>query len=270
MFSRLFVCAPALLLFLVCLCISSASHANVIQPGDVVAIPQNVVGSGNGTLDLRMFTFSGSEIDNSSGSFNADNANNTLPNSGGSDTGSFVESYVTTAGELQDYYILNFPNGGGGSTVNEMALILDLNETGGGQPLNSLDRLDIVINPATIQGNPDASLDVNGAGQAGIDQVYTSGSLAANLASALNVPTVQQGAGFADYAIYTGIAIFALDPNDVVLFNISMSTLNNGSEEIFLSGEFAPQDIAAVPEPTSGLLTLLLLAGIIAQRRSRA
>src|SRR4051812_33836504 len=48
--------------------------------------PQHVTGSGNGTLDLRLFTFSGSEIQNSSGSFNGDNGDNTLPQGGGADT----------------------------------------------------------------------------------------------------------------------------------------------------------------------------------------
>jgi hypothetical protein len=64
----------------------------------------------------------------------------------------------------------------------------------------------------------------------------------------------EQGAGFADYAIYTGIDPFTLNDSDVLLFNISMSALSDGSEEIFLSGEYSPYD---VPEPVT-LMTLAL------------
>ncbi|MGI9517315.1 MAG: PEP-CTERM sorting domain-containing protein [Pirellulaceae bacterium] len=216
-----------------------------------------------------MLTFSGAEIDNSAGTFNGDNANNTLPQGGGADTSLFAESYVTTAGELQDFYELNFPDGNGGSTVTELALFLDLNETGGGQPNNSLSLLDVVINPTSVQGNPDPSLDVSGAEQAAIDQMYTGGTVESNLSGVFNLPVNEQGAGFADYAIYTGIAIFDLDPSDVVLFNVSMDTLNNGAEEIFLSGDFAPQDIVPIPEPGTLLMLGFATAGLLLSRRRR-
>jgi len=45
----------------------------------------------------------------------------------------------------------------------------------------------------------------------------------------------------------------------VLLFNISMNTLNNGAEEIFLSGTYSPTDIR-FPEP--GTAALLALAGL--------
>src|SRR5262245_59129335 len=99
-------------------CWPSISLGTLIGVGDVIAIPTNVSGSGNGTLDLRMFTFSGSEIEYQSGTFDGDNANNTLPHNGSSAT--FAQSYVTTAGEIQSFYALNFPNGSGGSTVSEI------------------------------------------------------------------------------------------------------------------------------------------------------
>jgi hypothetical protein len=227
-----------------------------------VALPQNVTGSGNGTLDLRLFTFSGSEIQNSAGLFNGDNGNNTLPQGGGSDTMSFVESYVTTAGKLKAYFLLNFPN-----PPSEVVLFLDLNETGGGQPTNTITKLDIILNPATIQGNPDpVNTDVSSATQAGINQVYTGGTLLENLnpQPADNLPVNNQGAGWADYAIFTSLQPFALNDNDVILFNISMERLNNGAEEIFLSGTYAPSD---VPEPSS--LALLLAGGLVLLRRRR-
>src|SRR5580765_139261 len=145
--------APLLLRSLICqfttvaaIVGSVCAEAGDITGSNIFAIPQHLVGSGNGTLDLRMFTFSGSEIQNTAGSFNGDNGNNTLPQGGGADTMSFIESYVTTAGDLKNYYNLNFAS----NSITELVIYLDLNETGGGQPTNTLARLDIVLNPTTI------------------------------------------------------------------------------------------------------------------------
>jgi hypothetical protein len=124
-----------------------------------------------------MFTFSGSEIKNKEGSFDGDNGNNTLPQGGGADTSSFAESYVTTAGELKAYYNLNFPPG----SIHEIVLFLDLNETGGGAPNNTLAKLDVILNPTSIQGSPNPIGDVTSDAQAAINQVYTGGTMIANL-----------------------------------------------------------------------------------------
>ena len=240
------------------LCGSNA-QAVLIQTADIVAIPSGVTGSGNGTLDLRMFTFSGSEIQNTAGSFNGDNGNNTLPQGGGASA--FVESYATTAGELKAYYDLNF----GPGSINEIVLFLDLNETGTtGELTNTLAKLDVVINPASITGSPNPLNDVLSSEQAAINQGYTGGTTIANLnpQPAANLPVNSQGAGFADYAIFTGIDPFSLNDSDVLLFNVSMSTLNNGAEEIFLSGMYAPSDI---PEPAT--MALMALGGLLLRRK---
>jgi hypothetical protein len=209
-----------------------------------------------------MFTFSGSEIQNTAGLFNGDNGNNTLPHSGGADTSSFAESYVTTAGELKAYYNLNFPS----VPIHEIVLFLDLNETSGGSPNNTLTKLDVVLNPTSIQGNPNPLGDVSSAAQAAINQVYAGGTTIANLnpQPAANLPVINQGAGFADYAIFTGIDPFGLNDSDVLLFNVSMSLLSNGADDIFLSGSYAPSD---VPEPAT--LALLALGGLGLLRRRR-
>jgi hypothetical protein len=243
----------------------SAASAAIIGPNEIIPIPQTTVGSGNGTLDVRMFTFSGSEIQNSAPGFNGDNGNNGLPQGGGADTMSFVESYVTTGAELKAFYNLNFPP----NTINQIAVFLDLNETGNGQPNNTLAKFDVIINPSTVQGSPNAAGDVTSGEQAAINQVYTGGTLSANLSPepAANLPVNQQGAGWADYAIFTGINPFLLNDSDVVLFNVSMNTLNNGAEEIFLSGTYAPQDV--VPEPASAAAVGLALAGMTLSRRRR-
>ncbi len=219
-------------------------------------LPRHVDGSGNGTLELRLFTYSGSEIQNSEGSFNGDNGNNTLPQGGGQDTYSFAESYVTTAGELKAFYNLNFSSAG---SIHNLVLYLDLNETGGGMPTNALEKLEVVLNPTTIQGTPDPFGDVSSAAQAAINQVYSGGTTIAylNPQPAANLPVNSEGAGFADYAIFTGIDPFSLNDTDVLLFNVGLSRLNDDAEEIFMSGTYAPSDI---PEPTS---MGLLLAGSI-------
>ena len=248
--------------------LASAAFGSDITPTNIVAIPQHVVGSGNGTLDLRMFTFSGSEVQNSTGSFNGDNANTALPHGGNSDTLQFAESYVTTAGDLKNYYRLNFATG----AVNQIVLFLDLNETGGGSATNTLAKLDVVLNPASIQGNPNPAGDVISSTQDSIKQVYTGGVTLAHLnpQPANNIPVNSQGAGFADYAIYTGINPFLLNDSDVLLFNLSMGNLSNGSEEIFLSGTYSPTDIVPVPEPASLCLFGLGVAALLWQHTRKA
>lgn len=246
--------------------LSLHSNAAMIETDDIVAIPSHATGSGNGTLDLRLFTFSGSEIPNTAGTFNGDNGNNKLPNTNsGGDVWTFGESYVTTAGELKTYYNLNFPAG----SVHEIVLFLDLNETTGDSQLtNTLTRLDVIVNPMSIQGAPDPFGDVSSAQQVAIKQVYTGGAAIAylNPEPAANIPVNTQGAGFADYAIFTGIDPFGLNDSDVLLLNVSMANLSNGAEDIFLSGTYAPTDIR-IPEPAS--MTLLALGGLAFLRKNK-
>lgn len=257
----------------------SFASADDITTADIVAIPDNATGSGNGTLDVRLFTHAGNgaEIDNESGSVNVDNGNIEATQGGGTDDQTFAESFVTTAGKLQAYYDLNF----GANAIDEIVVLLDLNETGDGTTNNSLDLFDIILNPATIQGDPDPvntdvlSNDNSDPDQTGINQVYTGGTVIAQLVPepAANLPVNAQGAGFADYAIFTGIDPYELNANDVLLFNVSMSVLNNGAEELFLSGTYSGDDIAlavqqaAVPEPGSLALLAVGCAAVLRRRR---
>lgn len=153
----------------------------------------------------------------------------------------------------------------------ELVLFLDLNETGGGSANNTLGVLDIVLNPATIQGSPNpVAGDVTSVQQAAIDQVFTGGSTIAWLdpQPADNIAINSMGAGFADWAISTGIDPYTLAASDVLLFNFSMSLLNNGAEEIFLSGVFSGTDVGLppIPEPSTALLLAAGL-GVLAMKR---
>lgn len=243
----------------------SRAQPDLITSLDVMAIPQQTTRSGNGSLNLRLFTFSGSEVDNRSGLFNGDNANNSLPNSGGADTQSFYESYITTAGKLKSYYNLNFAPG----SVDSIMLFLDLNETGQeGQLFSSLLKVDIWLNPV-VEGNPNpVTTDISSATQAGIKNNFSGGTLLATLDSdSFNLPVNSQGAGWADYAINTTVNPFALQDTDVLLFHVGMGRLNNGAEDIFLSGSYSPMDVSvAVPEPSIAHLALLALVPWLARR----
>src|SRR3954470_16843834 len=129
-----------------------SAQAGLITSNHIVPVPVGMVGSGNGTLDFIMLTESAGGSTNTSGPFNGDNANTQLPTGNGNTTAN--ESFITSIGELRAFYILNFPNGSGGSTVNQLVVMVDVNETGGPQTIN-LDTFDITQNFAAFaSGDP--------------------------------------------------------------------------------------------------------------------
>jgi len=238
-------------------CAAGPLHAGVITSSDILAVPKGTVGSGNGTLDYILFTSSQGGAGNSDGSFNGDDANTDLPSGNGKTTAD--ESFITSIGELRSFYILNFPNGSGGSTVNEIVVMVDVNETGGPQTIN-LGTFDVwrnagVTPPGDARNNPAAN-EISSAAQNSTNAAFTGGTKIANLDAAKVLGQVEIGGGFPDRAIFTGINPFdpAYAATDRILFHWTSSDHDNGGESIFLSGSIGPQDIPGAPEPASAAL----------------
>src|SRR5262245_43972771 len=106
----------------------ATASAGLITNASIIPAAGNEIHSGNGVLNLIMFNAGGGGgvNGNSAGSFNGDDANPGLPT--GSNNTVAIESYITSIGELRSFYALNFPNGSGGSTVNNIVISVDLNE----------------------------------------------------------------------------------------------------------------------------------------------
>lgn len=264
--------ALARTLFAIALAVVAApAEAVVLDSSYFITLSGSETGSGNGTLDLILFTESNGGIANSSGSFNGDNANTGMPTGNGNTTA--LESYATSIGDLRDFYILNFPDGNGGSTVDEIAIFVDVNETGGSQDI-SLDTLNIVQDYNATFGddrdNPSAA-DILSALQNSTNAGYSGGTLLANLDASHILPYQNNGAGHADVVIFTGINPFdnAFNDSTRILFHWASSDHDNGGESIFLSGEFAAHDLQT-PEPASVALAALGGVGfVVVVRRQR-
>ncbi len=249
--------------------LSSAAPAGaaLITNSDIFGLDGTAVGSGNGTLDFILFTESSGGSTNASGPFNGDNANTAMPTGGGNTTASVT--FMTSIGELRDFYRLNFPDGMGGSTVNQMVIFVDVNETGGLQDIN-MNVLTIVsgYNQIYADGRDNPHLvDLSSATQNSTNLNFSGGTVLAALdSSPKNLPQQNVGAGQADYAIFTHVNPFSLSFADStrILIHWESSLHNNGGETIFLSGSLGPND--GLPEPAT--LALLML-GALGLRRTR-
>ncbi len=258
--------ASAALGLALCLLLSApAARADVIVDGDIFRLTGNEIGSGNGTLDWLLFTESSGGSGNAAGGFNGDDACTDMPTGSGKTTA--VESYITSVGELRDFFRLNFPDGQGGSTVSDIVLCVDLNQTG---PLDVvLNKLDVVIDYDAGFGddrdNP-AGTDITSQLQNRTDDGFSGGTVVANLDSAKTLPLNEQGAGWADYAILTGIDPFdsAFTDETRILVHWDSSGHDDGGESIFISGTYSSEDI---PEP--GALVLLAIGGLVAATKRR-
>ena len=248
---------------LVLIGLASYASASFITDADIVSTSAGMVASGNGMLDLILFGSAGGGgvTGNDDGGFDGDDANTDMASGGGS---SMSESYITSIGELRDFYALNFPDGQGGSTVDEIALFVDLNETGQVNDI-TLNILNIVINSDAFGGgdtrDDPLNNDISSAVQNGTGSSYSGGTLIASLdATPKTLSLNVQGAGFADYVILTGVNPFdeGYAESARILFFWDSTGHDNGGETYFLSG-------SVIPEPAT--LGLLLMGGLAILKR---
>jgi len=259
------LCAGAAMLI-----VTSAGNAAVISDADIKAVPNNLIGSGNGTLDLILFGFAGGGGVNSNaeGSFDADDANTQMPTGG---TATVTASYVTSIGELRGFYELNFPDGSGGSTADEIVLFVDLSETGQVNDIK-VDDLEIVLNYSATFGdgrdNP-AGTDIDSATQNLTGPGYSGGTLLSRLDAGISPKSLtlnEQGSGFGDWMIFTGINPFdaQFSDSDRVLFFWDSFDHDGGGDKVFISG-------AALPEPaTFSLIAVGVPCVMLRWRRRRS
>ncbi len=265
----------------------SSANAAVITDDDIVEIPEHIIQSGHGHIDLLLFGYAnGAGVNNNQYKvgpnvlFDGDDANSDMPVGTGNPTGaSASESYITSSGEFRAFYTLNFPDGNGGSLVSEIVLFVDLSETGQGQGANdndniTLNKLDILINynnfsPASDDRNDPWNNDISSSKQNGTGTSYTGGTLISSLDTGVAPKVLQvtnNGSGWADQMIFTGIDPFDPSYSDdtKILFHWESSDHHGGGTDIFLSGSYHPH---VVPEPAT--LALLGLGGTVLMARRK-
>ncbi|KKM25832.1 hypothetical protein LCGC14_1591020 [marine sediment metagenome] len=243
------------------------ARGSIITDADIVPFSGNEVGSGNGTLDLLMLTESAGGTKNLVKDFNGDDAGIDMVNG---QTATASASYITSMGEVRDFYRLNFPDGLGGSEVTEMVLFVDINQTG---------KMEVVLETLTVIIDYDADFgdarddpaanDISSALQNATGTGFTGGSVAASLDGAKTLPLNEQGAGWADYAIFLGINPFdeAFSDDTRILVHWQSSGHDDGGESAFLDGRFQASD---VPEPATLSVLILGALAVVVRRRRRA
>ena len=218
---------------------------------------------GVGTGDLVLFTGGNNQNIFNNGVFDAANTD-MAPSNGGVVDGAFSGFYYTTAGDIKSFYLQHF------GVVDELILFFDMNQNNSVQIV--FNELQVIVNPTSVSpANPNPATDLTDSQQNAISG-FTGGTIIDLLSGlpgapndALQTNIVDQGSGFADWAVYTGIDIFALNDSDTILLFLSSSNHNNGFEELWLSSSVHP---GVVPEPaTIGLLGLGLLGATVLRRR---
>ena len=181
--------------------------------------------------------------------------------------------YITSFGDLRSFYTQQFIDNG--STINEMMIIVDLNENVA-RDVN-FDLLDIIVGNTDIYGderdNPYGT-DIESSLQ-NITSRVTGGTIISRYATDASITTskltTENGSGWADYGILTGIDPFDItyDNRDRIAFHLQFSSLTGGPEEVFLSGKYSSADILnkGIPEPATILLLGIGTMAVLRRRR---
>jgi hypothetical protein len=236
----------------------SVVQGYIISDSDIVATTGNEVASGNGQLDLKLFADSSANISNEYNGFNGDNANTDTPGGGVS---TMAEAYITSIGDLRDFYRWTFPDDNGGSTLDSMWLFIDLNQTPGLDV--TIEALSVIIDYDHPYGDSrddpwtnDVLTDLQTSTTDGWawdlgEPSPIGGTVYSTIDTSKLLPLNSQGAGWADYGIKLGINPF--DPvftdDTPILFYWASGGHDDGGETMFFSGSYA-----STPEPATLLL----------------
>ena len=254
----------------------TSAHAVTIVAGDDPAkaitfqsLNFGQVKAAEGGLDLILMTGQNgigvlnNEFGGNPPTLDIDDANGAMPAGGTDETPDEGLFYLTTIGEIRDFYDQAF----GPGTVDRLVIFIDMQQA---QQLSFRnDLLEVVLNPENVTGNPDPSGDLTTAQQEAI-LGYTGGTVLASTAfDVINPQTINAGNAWADWAAITQIDPFDISFNDsdTILFRLIGGRFTAAAETLFLSGSATITDI---PEPeTIGFVGIGLLSAAWLGRRRR-
>ena len=255
--------------------IADSVSISIIEPADILGFPDPAPSaSGLGNLDLIMFSHAAGGADNKvkigSVWHDYDNANTDLPSGAGSPS-TVNESYITSIGDLRDFYNINFTDPL--KPVNEIVLSFNINETGTPQTIE-LSVLDVIINYTIPTDNPAQPNDIASSVQNGINSTFDGGTRIARLGTEVTLDQLYTGTGRPDYSILTGINPFdaAYSDSDKFLVHWESNLHNNGGETVFVSGKYRKEDLingngTVIPEPATMSLLGIGLLGLLGFRK---
>ena len=253
------------------------AHAvELIDPvTDIWQLVGNESGSGNGTLDVQMFTTNTN--DNKGSGLDFDDTNNGFP--GGNQTTWFGGAYIISWGEIRLFFQTNFPDPTDPNltTAKTLGITLDVNETGAPQTIQfdafTIYAWDQAAGPLFTtpdDRNDPANIDLEEAVQVTttIGELTAATKLAEIDGAYFIAAMTNQGGGWGDAIVDTHLPLFdnGYSGDDLFILWVASSLHDNGQDAVYLSGSVSHEDI--IPEPaTLSLLLLGLSTGLLRRPR---